>query len=150
MKRSLRVRRPSQGRADLARLRRMSDAEIERTAPAELPLFSADFWDDAAIQVPIRKTAISLRVDEDVLAWFKSEGPRYQTRMNAILRSYVSHMRHRRKEKGRPKRLEQAAGTRRTRTKHARRGTERKLRTKHSRRGTEGKLRSPRKRDARR
>jgi uncharacterized protein (DUF4415 family) len=34
------------------------------------------------------KAAISLRVDVDVLAWFKAQGPGYQTRMNAILRAY--------------------------------------------------------------
>jgi uncharacterized protein (DUF4415 family) len=129
-KRTLGVRPPSKGRADFARLRRMSDAEIERTAPPELPLFSADFWEQATIQVPTRKTAISLRVDEDVLDWFKSGGPRYQTRMNAILRSYVSHMR-RRKEKGRPNKPVQrpAAGARRAVTKRSRPPTQAKLRS---------------------
>jgi uncharacterized protein (DUF4415 family) len=34
------------------------------------------------------KTAISLRVEQDVLEWFKSQGPGYQTRMNAVLRAY--------------------------------------------------------------
>ncbi len=35
-----------------------------------------------------RKSAISLRVDPEVLAWFKAQGPGYQTRMNAVLRAY--------------------------------------------------------------
>jgi uncharacterized protein (DUF4415 family) len=30
-----------------------------------------------------------LRIDEDVLAWFRGQGPGYQTRMNAVLRAYV-------------------------------------------------------------
>jgi len=34
------------------------------------------------------KAAISLRVDADVLEWFKSQGPGYQTRINAVLRAY--------------------------------------------------------------
>ena len=34
------------------------------------------------------KTSISLRVDMDVLDWFKSQGPGYQTRMNAVLRAF--------------------------------------------------------------
>ena len=38
---------------------------------------------------PVAKHAISLRMDEDVLVWFKSQGPRYQTRINAVLRSYM-------------------------------------------------------------
>lgn len=38
---------------------------------------------------PLGKEAISLRVDADVLAWFRRQGPRYQTRMNAVLRAHV-------------------------------------------------------------
>ncbi len=34
------------------------------------------------------KASISLRVDADVLEWFKAEGPGYQTRMNLVLRAY--------------------------------------------------------------
>jgi len=34
------------------------------------------------------KSAISLRVDADVLEWLKAQGPGYQTRINAILRAY--------------------------------------------------------------
>ncbi|MBL8527912.1 MAG: BrnA antitoxin family protein [Burkholderiales bacterium] len=34
------------------------------------------------------KTSISLRIDEDVLEWFKAQGPGYQTRMNAVLRAF--------------------------------------------------------------
>ncbi len=37
---------------------------------------------------PIPPKAISLRVDADVLEWFKAQGPGYQTRINAILRAY--------------------------------------------------------------
>lgn len=44
-----------------------------------------DFWDGAELVVPVPKRAISLRVDEDVLEWFRGLGPRYQTRMNAVL-----------------------------------------------------------------
>jgi uncharacterized protein (DUF4415 family) len=34
------------------------------------------------------KTSISLRVDQEVLDWYKSQGPGYQTRMNAVLRAF--------------------------------------------------------------
>jgi uncharacterized protein (DUF4415 family) len=44
---------------------------------------------------PTGKQAISLRVDEDVLAFFRSEGRGYQTRMNAVLRSYMMARRRR-------------------------------------------------------
>ena len=39
--------------------------------------------------VPVpAKTSIALRVDSDVLEWFKAQGPGYQTRMNAVLRAF--------------------------------------------------------------
>ncbi len=86
---SKRLDRPSRGRANMARLRVMTEAEIERTSPPELADLPEDFWDDATLVMPVSKQAISLRVDEDVLDWFRSLGPRYQTRMNAVLRSYM-------------------------------------------------------------
>ena len=86
-------RRPSRGRANLSRLRRVSDAEIRRTSPAELTNLPTDFWDDAEMVLPTAKRAVSIRLDEDVLEWFRRSGPRYQTRMNAVLRMYVRRMR---------------------------------------------------------
>lgn len=91
-------KKPSRGRANLAQLRRMSDAEIARTSPPELAALPKDFWDGATMVAPIPKKAISLRVDEDVLAWFRASGPMYQTRMNAVLRSYVASMRTKRRQ----------------------------------------------------
>ena len=77
------------GQADLARLRVVRDAEIAQTSPPELADLPVDVWRDAELMMPVAKQAISLRVDEDVLAWFRDLGPRYQTRMNAVLRSYM-------------------------------------------------------------
>ena len=85
--------RPSRGRADLSRLRRMTEDEIRRTSPEELRDFPKGFWKSATLVDPVPKRAISLRVDEDVLEWFKSGGPRYQTRMNAILRGHMTRSR---------------------------------------------------------
>ena len=84
------VERPSRGRADLRRLRAMTEAEIAATSPPELADLPEDFWDDAVVVTPPPKEAISLRVDGDVLDWFRRQGPRYQTRMNAVLRSYMT------------------------------------------------------------
>ena len=87
-----RSQRPSRGRADLSRLRRMTDADVRRTSPPELAKLPESFWDEAELVVPNSKRAISLRLDEDVLDWFRRSGPRYQTRMNAVLRLYVKRM----------------------------------------------------------
>jgi uncharacterized protein (DUF4415 family) len=86
-------KKPSRGRADLDRLDRMTEEEIERTSPPELANLPADFWKDAVLVVPEAKVPISLRVDRDVLEWFRKEGPRYQSRMNAVLRSYMEQSR---------------------------------------------------------
>ena len=90
---------PTQGRAKLAKLRRVSDAEIRRTSPDELRDLPQDFWDDAVPVMPAAKVPISLRVDSDVLKFFRETGPRYQSRMNAVLRSYME-----RTSESRPKR----------------------------------------------
>jgi uncharacterized protein (DUF4415 family) len=74
----------------LSRLRVVREADIARTSPTELANLPDDFWADAELVLPVAKQAISLRVDEDVLTWFRSLGPRYQTRMNAVLRSYMT------------------------------------------------------------
>lgn len=92
-KRSVEPKSPTRGRADLSKLRRMTEAEIRRTAPPELADLPEDFWDDGEVVTPVSKQAISLRVDVDVLDWFKQTGPRYQTRINAVLRSYMARRR---------------------------------------------------------
>jgi uncharacterized protein (DUF4415 family) len=49
-----------------------------------------DFWDNAHIVLPNgAKIPLSLRVDPDVVEWFKATGKGYLTRMNAVLRAYV-------------------------------------------------------------
>jgi len=80
---------PTHGRAKLDKLRRMSDAAIKRSSPEELRDLPQDFWVAAVPVVPGPKVPISLRVDADVLAFFRETGPRYQSRMNAVLRSYM-------------------------------------------------------------
>ena len=76
-------------RTHLARLRRVSDTEIERTSPPELVNLPENFWDAATLVPAVSKEAISLRVDADVLGWFRAQGPRYQSRMNAVLRAFM-------------------------------------------------------------
>jgi uncharacterized protein (DUF4415 family) len=46
-------------------------------------------WSKAVLVIPPKKQAISIRVDEDVLDYFKKQGSGYQRRMNAVLRSYM-------------------------------------------------------------
>ena len=78
----------------------MSEREIARSSPPELADLPSDFWDGATLVQPVAKEPISLRVDADVLAWFRKQGPRYQSRMNAVLRAYMAAMETRGRSKG--------------------------------------------------
>ena len=70
----------------LAALAALPDDQIDTS--------DAPFRPDAvwvkAVDFPHAKKLISLRIDEDVIEFFKQAGNRYQTRINAVLRSYVN------------------------------------------------------------
>ncbi len=69
----------------------MGDADIERRAAADPDAGSipAGFWDEADAVLPEGKEQITLRLDAEVLRHFRSTGTGYQTRINAVLKSYV-------------------------------------------------------------
>ncbi|MCK9908383.1 BrnA antitoxin family protein [Microbacteriaceae bacterium K1510] len=84
---------------DWERLRRMTDAEIEASIKDD-PDWSDDWnWSDAVLVIPPKKKAISIRVDEDVLDYFKNEGAGYQRRINAVLRSYMEQKKNKTKKR---------------------------------------------------
>jgi uncharacterized protein (DUF4415 family) len=81
-----------QGKTDWARLGRLSDAEIRKAVGGDrdaAPIMSAEWLRLAKLVEPKPKRAVSIRLDEDVLKWFRRQGRGYQTRMNAVLRAYV-------------------------------------------------------------
>ncbi len=49
----------------------------------------ADDWVNADLPIKETKQAISLRIDRDIIEFFKESGKGYQTRMNAVLRAYM-------------------------------------------------------------
>jgi uncharacterized protein (DUF4415 family) len=53
-----------------------------------------DFWRNARVVMPSGKKSVHLRVDADVLEWFRAQGRGYLTRMNAVLRSYMEARKH--------------------------------------------------------
>jgi uncharacterized protein (DUF4415 family) len=80
----------SKSRTDWPRVRATKDRDIRLSA--EHPETSAKHIIRGIVRQGLKpvqpKAAISLRVDADVLNWFKEQGPGYQTRINAILRAY--------------------------------------------------------------
>jgi uncharacterized protein (DUF4415 family) len=79
------------GRTDWRRLKSMTEKEIQRAARADPDALPTDakFWKDARVTMPPGKQPVTVRIDRDVLEWFKASGARYQTRMNAVLRSFM-------------------------------------------------------------
>lgn len=77
-------------KTDLKRLVRMSDEDIDTS---DIPELDEDFFRRAELRVP-RKQPVTIRLDADVLEWFKSQGQGYQTRINKLLRSYMEAHRH--------------------------------------------------------
>lgn len=69
------------GQTDLEKLRAAPDHE----GPQE---FDVD-WSRARLVIPEAKTPVSIRLDPDVLAFFKAQGRGYQTRINAVLRAWM-------------------------------------------------------------
>ena len=75
---------------DWNRLRRRTDAQIRRGVESDPEVHPTDekFWRDAKVVWPTRKTVVTMRLDTDLLAWFRQQRG-YQTRINAILRAYM-------------------------------------------------------------
>jgi uncharacterized protein (DUF4415 family) len=88
------------GKTDWAAVDALTDEEIEeaiRKDPDAVPL---DFnWSEAVLVIPPKKKAISIRVDEDVLDYFKTEGAGYQRRINAVLRSYMQQKKSKKRKR---------------------------------------------------
>lgn len=76
-------------------LEALPDGEIDYS---DIPELGDAFWAKAKVVVPTEKTRITIRVDRDVIDYFRGGGPGYQTRINAVLRSFVDA--HRSNEDG--------------------------------------------------
>lgn len=78
---------------DWAKLEAMTDEQIDTS---DIPPLDTDFFAKGELRLPKQKPLISIRVDADVLEWFKAQGPGYQTRMNAVLRYHMDAQTRRR------------------------------------------------------
>jgi uncharacterized protein (DUF4415 family) len=80
---------PLKGRTDWKRLDRQPAAQTDAIAIKDRdgPPMTDEEWASAEIIHP-RKVAVGIKLDNDVLGWFKSQGKGYQTRINSVLRRY--------------------------------------------------------------
>lgn len=76
----------AQQRAELEAVAAMPDEDIDYS---DAPYLPDAVWMRAATELPHTKKQITLRIDAEVLEFFKHSGKRYQSRMNAVLRAYV-------------------------------------------------------------
>ena len=81
--------REIKGKTDWDRLEQMTDEDIEKAAEADMDALpmkdDTEWWKEHLVT---KKAQVTLRLDQDILRWFKDQGPGYQTRINAVLRQY--------------------------------------------------------------
>jgi uncharacterized protein (DUF4415 family) len=88
------MKRASTSRKSLAnppKVRRTIDADVVRAADA--PEWTPEMFARAVARKGLKpvpkKALLSLRIDSDVIEWFRKQGAGYQSRMNALLRAYM-------------------------------------------------------------
>jgi uncharacterized protein (DUF4415 family) len=93
------MRERGESQSDWAKVGAMTEEDLEASIAADPDSdIPPEAWDDVIIGLPDfiePKKHINLRVDMDVWCWFKGQGKGYQTRMNAVLRSYMLAQRNR-------------------------------------------------------
>ncbi len=73
-------------RTNWAKIDSLKDKAIDTS---DIPEQGKAFFKRAVLRLPEPKTAVTIRLDQQVLKWFKAKGPGYQTRINALLRAYM-------------------------------------------------------------
>lgn len=70
----------------------IAEQELERLIATDADEAGIEWnWENAKIGFPKPKQMVNLRLDHDLLSWFRAQGKGYQTKINAILRSYMEH-----------------------------------------------------------
>lgn len=72
--------------SDLKKLDKIRDKDIDYS---DIPELDESFFRKEIVKLPQKKDSITLRIDHDVLEFFKNQGRGYQTLMNAVLKTYA-------------------------------------------------------------
>jgi uncharacterized protein (DUF4415 family) len=83
-------------KTDFKRLAKLTDDDIDYS---DIAMSDDDFWNDAEVIFPSKKIHLSIRLDDDIVSWFKGFGRGYQTKINSVLRSYISSVQKKQAEK---------------------------------------------------
>lgn len=79
--------RRGEDRSNDERLAALTEAEIE--ASIDIEEEGEIDWDTLQTDLPVPMPQETVRLDREVVAWFRASGPGYQTKINAVLRNYV-------------------------------------------------------------
>jgi uncharacterized protein (DUF4415 family) len=71
------------------RLKALETRSNEDIDYSDIPELDESFFAAAELVQPIAKSQVTLRIDADVLDWFRAQGKGYQTRINAVLKAYM-------------------------------------------------------------
>ncbi|RJR32618.1 MAG: 3-oxoacyl-ACP synthase [Deltaproteobacteria bacterium] len=75
-------------KSDLDRIDALKDEDIDYSEIPDLSALGKEFWDRAVVKRTEPKVQVTIRMDREVLDWFKARGKGYQTQINAVLRAY--------------------------------------------------------------
>jgi uncharacterized protein (DUF4415 family) len=92
------MRRRGESQTDSAKVKAMTEEELEASIAADPDdVHDPIDWSTAIKGLPPgvwdvpRKQDVHIRLDSDVVQWFRGQGRGYQTRINAVLRAFVEH-----------------------------------------------------------
>lgn len=88
------LRRNGESRSNWARVVATTEEELEASIAADPDDAHEADWTRTLVGIPARKQDIHIRLDADVLSWFRGTGKGYQTRINNVLRAFVESRRH--------------------------------------------------------
>ena len=83
------MKKPStkkRSRTNWVKIDALRDKDIDSS---DIPEQGKAFFKRTRLRLPEPKAAVTIRLDRQVLDWFKSQGRGYQTRINALLRAYM-------------------------------------------------------------
>lgn len=80
----------TQSLTDRKRIDSLRDEDIDLS---DIPELDSTFFRNAELVLPKPKVVVTLRIDADVMEWFRTKGKGYQTIMNAVLKGWVEQHR---------------------------------------------------------
>ena len=86
--------------SDWGKAASMTEGEVEASVASDSDEAEMVMdWDNATLELPQPKAVLNMRIDKEVLDYFRKTGKGYQSRINAVLRSYVEQREHQQHQK---------------------------------------------------